>query len=105
MGNYLEICVRDLPGTPTLCSLGVAWGGDGVPPSNGLDMLPIDIALTPDALRVIDDALPRLQEHFDRCLYDWEAAYPQSTQPDAAMDRPGVERSGKLKGDQRRAGY
>ena len=31
----LEICVRDLPGTPTLCTLSVGWGGDGIPPNSG----------------------------------------------------------------------
>ena len=75
----LEICVRSLPGTPTLCTLGVAWGGDGIPPADGLDLLPADIVFAPDALRIIDEALPQLEDHFDRCLCDWEAAYPQST--------------------------
>jgi hypothetical protein len=75
----LEICVQDLPGTPTLCALGVTWGGDGISPSDGLDLLPADVVFEPDALRVIDEALPRLEDHFDRCLCDWEAAYPKST--------------------------
>ena len=74
----LEICVRDLPGTPTLCTLSVGWGGDGIPPTEGLDLLPAEVVFGPDALRLIDEALPRLEYHFDRCLCDWEAAYPQS---------------------------
>jgi hypothetical protein len=74
----LEICVRDLPGTPTLCTLDVAWGGGGVPPTDGLDLLPADVVFAPDVLRMIDEALPRLEGHFDRCLCDWEAAYPQT---------------------------
>jgi hypothetical protein len=75
----LEICVRDLADTPTLCTLGVAWGGDGIPPSDGLDLLPADVVFAPDALRIIDEALPRLEDHFYHCLCDWEAAYPRST--------------------------
>ena len=75
----LGICVRDLPGTPTLCTLDVGWGGDRIPPTDGLDLLPADVVFGPDALRIIDEALPRLEDHFDRCLCDWEAAYPQST--------------------------
>jgi hypothetical protein len=75
----LEICVRDLPGTPMLCSLDVAWGGDGIPPTDGLDLLPVDVVFAPDVLRIIDEALPRLEDYFDRCLCDWETAYAQST--------------------------
>jgi hypothetical protein len=74
----LEICVRDLSDTPKLCSLGVAWGGDGIPPTDGLDLLPVDVVFAPDALRMIDEALPRLEDYFDRCLCDWEAAYAKS---------------------------
>jgi hypothetical protein len=74
----LEICVRDLPGTPTLCTLDVAWGGDGIPPTDGLDLLSADVVFAPDVLRMIDEALPRLEDHFDRCLCDWAAAYPQT---------------------------
>ena len=74
----LEICVRDLPGTPTLCSLDVSWGADGISPSEGSDLLAAETAFTPEALRRIDEALPRLETHLDRCLYDWEAAYPQT---------------------------
>jgi hypothetical protein len=75
----LEICVRDLPGMPILCSLDVAWGGDGVAPSGGLDLLADEVAFAAEALRLIDDALPQLEKHLDLCLRDWEAAYPQST--------------------------
>jgi hypothetical protein len=75
----LEVCVRDLPGKPTLCDLGVGWGGDGVPPSDGLDLLPREIAFGPEALALIDAALPQLEMHLDRCLRDWEAAYPLGT--------------------------
>jgi hypothetical protein len=75
----VEFCVRDLPGHPTLCSLGVSWGGDGVPPSEGLDLLPSEVAFGSKALALIDDAMPQLEKHFDSCLYAWEAAYPQST--------------------------
>jgi hypothetical protein len=75
----LEICVRDLPGTPMLCTLGVACGGDGIPPIDGLDLLPANVVFAPDALRIIDEALPRLEDHFDRCLCDWETEYPQGT--------------------------
>lgn len=74
----LEVCVRDLPGTPMLCSLDVSWGGDGLPPSDGLYLLDGDVPFGPAALRLIDEALPRLEQHFDRCLHDWEAAYPHS---------------------------
>src|SRR5262245_19115615 len=74
----LEITVEDLPGVPRLGSLGVAWGGDGVPPSDGLDLLPTDIGLTPDTLRNIEEALPLLFDHFERCLCDWETAFPLS---------------------------
>jgi hypothetical protein len=62
-----------------LCSLDVAWGGDGIPPTDGLNLLPADVVFAPDALRIIDEALPRLEDYFDRCLCDWEAAYAQST--------------------------
>jgi hypothetical protein len=75
----MGICVRDLPGTPILCDLGAGWGADGVPPPTaGLDLLPTDIAFGPEALRVIDEALPQLERHIDRCLSDWEAMYPQA---------------------------
>ena len=75
----LEICVRDVPDTPTLCSLGVGWGGDGIAPSEGLDLLPVEVAFAPEALQIIDEALPQLEQHLDLCLRDWEAAYLQST--------------------------
>jgi hypothetical protein len=64
---------------PILCSLDVAWGGDGVAPSGGLDLLADEVAFAAEALRLIDDALPQLEKHLDLCLRDWEAAYPQST--------------------------
>ena len=75
----LEICLRDLTGLRTLCTLGVAWGGDGIAPRNGLDLLSAEVAFGSEALRIIDDALPRLEAHFERSLNDWEAAYPKST--------------------------
>jgi hypothetical protein len=75
-GVALEVCVRDLPGKPTLYSLDVCWGGEGVPPAEGLDLLPKEIAFGPEALASIDAALPRLETHFDHCLSAWEAAYP-----------------------------
>jgi len=75
----MEICVRDVPGTPTLCALDVAWGGDGVPPTVGLDLLPREVAMTTETLRIIDEALPQLEKHFDHCLIAWEATYPQGT--------------------------
>jgi hypothetical protein len=74
----LDIGVRDLPGTPTLCSLDVAWGGDGIAPADGLDLLPAEVPFTTEALRSIDAALPRLVEHLELCLHKWEAAYPHS---------------------------
>jgi hypothetical protein len=73
----IEICVRDLPGTPTLCTLDVAWGGDGVAPSDGVDLLAAEVPFGPEAVRLIDEAVPTLERHFDRCLADWEAKYPQ----------------------------
>jgi hypothetical protein len=74
----LEICVRDVPGTPILCGLGVAWGADGIPPATGgFDPLGVtEIVFGPQALQAIDDALPELERHLDRCLSDWEIAYP-----------------------------
>jgi hypothetical protein len=75
----LEICVRDLTGTPTLCTLGVAWGGDGIAPTDGLDLLPAEVVFATDTLPIIDEVLPRLEDHFDRCLGDWEEAYPHTT--------------------------
>jgi hypothetical protein len=74
----IEICVRDLPGTPILCDLDVAWGGDGVAPSDGLYLLNGEVRFGPEALRLIDRALPQLEQHLNRCLHDWVAAYPQS---------------------------
>jgi len=74
----LEVCVRDLPGKPALYSLDVCWGGDGVPPMEGLYLLPNEIAFGPEALASIVEALPRLEMHLDRCLSAWEAAYPPS---------------------------
>jgi hypothetical protein len=74
----LEIGVRDLTGIPTLCGLDVTWGGDGVAPSEAIDLLNGDVRFGPEAVRLIDEALPRLEQHLDQCLYDWEAAYPQS---------------------------
>lgn len=75
----LTICVRDLPGSPLLCDLGVGWGGDGVPPAlGGCEALgSAEIPFGPEALRRIDEALPQLERHLDRCLIDWEATYPQ----------------------------
>ena len=74
----LEICVRNLPGDATLCSLDVAWGGDGVPPSRGLDLLPAEVPFDTEALRLIDEALPQLERHLDLSLRDWELTYPGS---------------------------
>jgi hypothetical protein len=76
----LEIGVHDLSHTPTLSMLHVEWGGDGIRPMDGLDFLPAEIffALV-EALQIIDEALPQLLEHFDRCLLAWEVAFPQRT--------------------------
>ena len=73
----LEICVRDLPGDAILCSLDVAWGGDGVPPSRGLDLLSAEVPFA-EALQLIDEALPQLERHLDVCLRHWELTYPRS---------------------------
>jgi hypothetical protein len=78
-GVTLYVEVTGLPGTPTLCNLDVGWGADGVPPMDGLDLLPEGVIFGTDAVRLIDDALPTLQAHLDRCLRAWEAAYPRST--------------------------
>lgn len=72
----LTACVRDLPGTPMLCDLGVGWGGDGVAPCGSLELLSTEVEFGPDAISLIDDAIPRLQEHLDHCLNQWEAKYP-----------------------------
>jgi len=73
----IVILVRDLPGRSKLCSLDVSWGGDGIAPVNGIDLLTEEIEFTPAALTVIDEAIPRLQEHLDYCLLQWEAKYPK----------------------------
>lgn len=73
----LAIIVRDLPGTPALRALGVGWGADGIPPTDGLHLLPGQVPFTPEVLPLIDAALPRLLSHFAHCLRAWEAAYPQ----------------------------
>jgi hypothetical protein len=72
----LEVCVRDLPGTPRLCTLDVDWGAEGVRPCEGYDALREQIVFTPDAEKIIIDALPTLCTHFERCVQAWEAAYP-----------------------------
>ena len=74
----LELCMRDLLGTPKLCSLGVTWGGDGTPPSEGMEWLEEDVAFGQNAIDEIDEALPQLQEHLEGCLFDWESTYRQS---------------------------
>jgi hypothetical protein len=76
----LVICVRDLPGTPVLCDLSTGWGGDGFPPATGeLDLLPPGgVAFGPEALQMIDEVLPRLEGHLDRCLSDWQMMYPRT---------------------------
>jgi hypothetical protein len=38
-----------------------------------------DLTFAPDAVRLIDDALPRLRDHLDECLSAWATAYPLST--------------------------
>jgi hypothetical protein len=75
----LEICVRDLLGTPILCSLGVSWGGDGIPPCGNLDLLGADLPFGPSAVAVIDRSLPSAREYLTVCLSQWAAAYPGGT--------------------------
>ncbi len=75
----MEICVRNLPDIPFLCGLDVSWGADGSAPSEGLCLLDSDCRFGPEALRLIDNALPRLERHFDFCLHAWEVAYPTNS--------------------------
>lgn len=74
---YIAVC--GLPSTPTLCNLDVSWGADGIPPIDGLDLLPENIDFGPETTRLIDEAMPQLRAHLESCLRAWELAYPQSS--------------------------
>lgn len=75
----MEICVRDLPGITTLCTLDVNWGGDGEAPMGGSDLLADEVVFDSQALLIIDEALPQLEAYLDQCLCAWEAMYPRRT--------------------------
>jgi len=71
----LEVCIRDLDCVPTLCSLDVAWGGDGVAPCDTTDHLPDSIPWDGEAVRLIQSRLPILESELEFCLNAWENTY------------------------------
>lgn len=71
----LEVCIRDLDRVPTLCSLGIAWGADGIAPCNSTDHLPDSMLWNEDASRLIHSRLPTLESELEFCLKAWENAY------------------------------
>jgi hypothetical protein len=71
----LEVCIRDLDGTPKLCTLDVTWGGDGVAPCTLIDHLPDSILWNDDAIRLVETKIPLLASDLDSCLKAWEHAY------------------------------
>jgi hypothetical protein len=76
----LEVCVRDLDHEPTLCTLDVGWGGDGVAPCETVDNLPGEVPWGQDAIDLIRLHLSSLESELDHCLTAWEDSYlnPQS---------------------------
>lgn len=71
----LEVCIRNLDGTPTLCTLDVTWGGDGVAPCETIDRLSDSMPWGDDAMRLVETRIPALASELDSCLNAWEHAY------------------------------
>ena len=80
----LEICIRDLDGTPTLCTLDVTWGGDGIAPCDSIDHLPNPLPWGNDAVRKIEAHIPLLESELDSCLKAWEDTYLQNEEAQQA---------------------
>ena len=71
----LEICIRDLDGTPTLCGVDVTWGGDGIAPCDSFDHLPYSKPWSDDAMRLVETQIPLLESELDSCLSAWKHTY------------------------------
>ena len=72
----LEVCVRNLDIDPTLCTLHVTWGGDGVAPSDTADHLAENVRWSDGAVDLIRSTLPKLAVELHSCLQAWEDTYP-----------------------------
>jgi hypothetical protein len=71
----LEVCIRDLDGTPMLCTLDFTWGGDGVAPCDSVTYLTDPILWSDDAMRLVESQIPLLASDLNSCLEAWEHAY------------------------------
>ena len=69
----ISICVLD--GVPEVTDLCVAFGADGRPPCDDLDLCDEDVSLGPDVKRIVEPALPTLRNNLSACLEAWERAY------------------------------
>jgi hypothetical protein len=76
----LEVCIRDLDGTPILCTFDVTWGGDGVAPCETIDHLPDSMPWGDDAMRLVETRIPLLAADLNSCLEAWEHTYLRNTE-------------------------
>jgi hypothetical protein len=71
----IEATVCNLNEAPTLCSLDVSWGGDGIAPCDSYDCLEEQLPWGDSAKKLIQKSLPTLHQEIDRCLQAWVKEY------------------------------